>query len=115
MIEQQAKNICKILSDKKAKNITIVDIAHLTIIADKFIICSGQSTTQVKALANHVDEIMDKEFSTPPIRVEGRSEGNWAVLDFGAIIVHIFLEEIRELYSLEKLWSDGVNVKLYEE
>ena len=114
-VNQLTEVICKALSDKKAKNIVIVDIAHLTIVADNFIICSGGSTTQVKALANNLDEILSKDYGIEPLRMEGKTEGKWAVVDYGGVIVHIFLEEVRNLYSLEQLWSDGVNVKTYED
>ena len=104
--------ICKLLDEKKAKDITIVNIEGLTIIADKFIICSARSNTQVKALVDIVDEGMSKE-GYEPLRVEGKQEGRWAVLDYGDVIVHIFYEETRKLYSLEQLWSDGTNVTHY--
>lgn len=104
--------ICKLLDEKKAKDITIVNIEGLTIIADKFVICSARSNTQVKALVDIVDEGMFKE-GYEPLRVEGKQEGRWAVLDYGDVIVHIFYEETRKLYSLEQLWSDGTNVTHY--
>lgn len=104
--------ICKLLDEKKAKDITIVNIEGLTIIADKFVICSARSNTQVKALVDIVDEGMSKE-GHEPLRVEGKQEGRWAVLDYGDVIVHIFYEETRKLYSLEQLWSDGTNVTHY--
>lgn len=115
MNQDWTNEICKLLSDKKALDIVIVDIEHLTCVADKFIICSGRSTTQVKALTDIVDEGMSKNFGVNPLRLEGKSEGRWSVIDYGDIIVHIFHEETRNLYSLEQLWSDGVNVKHYED
>lgn len=104
--------ICKLLDEKKAKDITIVNIEGMTIIADKFVICSARSNTQVKALVDIVDEGMSKE-GYEPLRIEGKQEGRWAVLDYGDVIVHIFYEETRKLYSLEQLWSDGANVTYY--
>ncbi len=112
-MDKLTNDICKLLDDKKATDITIVDIGHLTIVADNFIICSGRSTTQVRALADNVEEGLSKEQQIEPLRVEGKQEGRWAVLDYGDVIVHIFHEEIRELYSLEQLWTDGLNVKKY--
>ena len=106
------QEICKILDSKKAQDIVVVDIRHLTVIADDFIICSGRSTTQVKALANYVDDEMSK-LGREPLRSEGKQEGRWAVVDYGDVIVHIFHEETRRLYSLEQLWSDGSNVTRY--
>lgn len=109
---EKVELICKLLDEKKAKDIVIVDISKLTVIADHFVICSGRSNTQVKALVDIVDEGMSKE-GYEPLRTEGKQEGRWAVLDYGDVIVHIFYEETRNLYSLENLWSDGANVTHY--
>ena len=103
-VQTLTQRICKTLDDKKASDIVIVDIAHLTIVADCFVICSGRSTTQVKGLAGAVE----------PLRVEGVGEGRWAVLDYGGVIVHVFHEETRQMYTLEQLWADGANVTRYE-
>lgn len=113
-IEGLTQRICKLLDDKKAGNIVVVDVGHLTIIADRFIICSGRSTTQVKGLSDVVEEGLSED-GIEPLRKEGKSEGRWAVLDYGGVIVHIFHEETRTLYSLEQLWGDGANVKRYPE
>lgn len=104
--------ICKLLDDKKAIDITLVELTDLTVIADYFVICSARSNTQVKALSDIVEEGMSKA-GVEPLRVEGKQEGRWAVLDYGDIIVHIFYEETRRLYSLESLWSNGANVTHY--
>ena len=87
---------------------------NLTIIADYFIICSARSNTQVRALSDIVEEGMSKA-GVEPLRSEGKQEGRWAVLDYGDVIVHIFYEETRKLYSLETLWSNGANVTHYGE
>ena len=106
------QEICKILDSKKAQDIVVVDIRHLTVIADDFIICSGRSTTQVKALANYVDDEMSK-LGRQPLRSEGKQEGRWAVVDYGDVIVHIFNDETRLFYHLETLWDEGKNVTRY--
>ncbi|MDE7348438.1 MAG: ribosome silencing factor [Clostridia bacterium] len=111
---EKVEFICKLLDDKKAKDIVTVNLENLTIIADCFIICSARSNTQVKALADIVEEGMSK-VGVEPLRVEGKQEGRWAVLDYGDVIVHIFYEETRRLYSLETLWSNGANVTHYGE
>lgn len=111
---EKVELICKLLDDKKAKDIVIVNLENLTIIADYFIICSARSNTQVKALSDIVEEGMSKA-GVEPLRVEGKQEGRWAVLDYGDVIVHIFYEETRNLYSLENLWSNGANVTHYGE
>lgn len=92
----------------------MVNLENLTVIADYFIICSARSNTQVKALSDIVEEGMSKA-GMEPLRAEGKQEGRWAVLDYGDVIVHIFYEETRRLYSLETLWSNGANVTHYGE
>ena len=111
---EKVEFICKLLDDKKAKDIVTVNLENLTVIADYFIICSARSNTQVKALSDIVEEGMSKA-GMEPLRAEGKQEGRWAVLDYGDVIVHIFYEETRRLYSLETLWSNGANVTHYGE
>ncbi|MCX4362369.1 MAG: ribosome silencing factor [Clostridia bacterium] len=111
---EKSQLICSLLDEKKAKDIVVVNLQDLTIIADCFVICSARSNTQVKALADIVEEGMSK-VGVEPLRVEGKQEGRWAVLDYGDVIVHIFYEETRRLYSLENLWSNGANVSYYGE
>ncbi len=113
-VQTLTQRICKTLDDKKASDIVIVDIAHLTIVADCFVICSGRSTTQVKGLAGAVEEELSKQHGIEPLRVEGVGEGRWAVLEYGGVIVHVFHEETRQMYTLEQLWADGANVTRYE-
>lgn len=105
--------ICKILDEKKGADITVLHVEKLTVLADYFIIASGHSSTQVKALADNVYEKL-KEKETPALRTEGFTSGRWAVLDYGSVIVHIFNDESRMFYCLEKLWSDGENLIKYE-
>ena len=111
---EKVEFICTLLDDKKAKDIVTVNLENLTIIADYFIICSARSNTQVRALSDIVEEGMSKQ-GMEPLRAEGKQEGRWAVLDYGDVIVHIFYEETRKLYSLETLWSNGANVTHYSE
>lgn len=105
--------ICKAIADKKGKDIAVIDVANLTIVADYFIIASGKSTTQVKGIANNIDEALSKQ-GLEPLRREGIPEGRWAAIDYGNVIAHIFNEETREIYCLDKLWSDGKNTVKYE-
>lgn len=99
------KNIVKILDDKKAEDIKAIEIRELTIVADCFIIASGTSSTHIKALANEVEDVMDK-MGVKPNHIEGRATG-WIVLDYDTVIVHIFQRESREYYNLERLWQDA--------
>ena len=108
--KEMAELACDALSDKKGSDILTIDIAEKTIIADYFVICSGRSNTQVRALADHVDERFSKA-GMQPLRRDGYGEDRWIVLDYGAIIVHIFHDETRLFYNLERLWDSGTNVK----
>lgn len=102
--EQMVEIIQKSLEDKKAENILALDVKEKTSLADYFIIASGKSTPQVKALADHVDEKMG-EAGFPAKRVDGYGEGRWIVLDYGDVIVHVFHDETRLFYHLERLWE----------
>lgn len=113
--EKKALQICKILSDKKASGIVYIDVESKTSLCDYFVICSGRSSTQVKSLAENLEEKMEKDFALSPRRREGVREGRWAVLDYQDVIVHIFNDEERDFYHLERLWEDGKNLTKYEE
>ncbi len=106
--------ICRELDEHKAFDITVLDVEHLTVMTDYFVICTAKSNKQVKALAEFVEEKLE-EYNIRPSHTDGMTEGKWAVLDYGGVIVHIFNDETRMFYCLEKLWSDGENMKRYEE
>ena len=103
-----ALRIARILYDKKAQDITVLNVAHLTVITDYMVIASGRSALQVKALADDVDDALAMEGVTLRAR-EGQGEGRWIVLDYGTVLVHIFHPEDRRFYHLERLWEDGQN------
>lgn len=94
------------LDSKKAEDIQIIGIKDLTIIAEYFIIANGTSSTHVKTLADEV-EFQLSSCGIKPARTEGYNGGNWIILDYSDIIVHVFHKESREFYKLERLWSDG--------
>lgn len=99
---------------KKAVDLVVLDLGGLTIIADFFIICSGESTTQVRAIADHIE----REFADSGVRprgIEGLDYGHWVLVDYGDIIVHVFEKETREYYALEKLWMDAPLVAVDED
>lgn len=110
---RKTQTICKYLSDKKAYGIVYIDVESKTSLCDYFVICSGRSSTQVKSLAENLEEKMEKECSLSPRRREGVREGRWAVLDYEDVIVHIFNDEERDFYRLERLWEDGKNLTKY--
>lgn len=99
----------KALDDKKGRDIKVLYTADQTTLADYFIICNGTSSTQVRALADAVEEAMSKA-GEEPHHIEGHRGGQWTLLDYSAVVVHVFTEEARECYSLERLWSDAAPV-----
>lgn len=103
---EQVKKLLDVIDSKKAIDTIAIDVADKTIVADWFVICSGSSVIQVKAIC---DEVLDKyeELGLTLRRKEGYSEGRWIVLDFGYILLHIFYPEEREYYNIERLWTDG--------
>ncbi len=116
MTSLELKNaVCKVLSDKKAIDIKSIKVGDLTVVADYFVVCTGRSSTQIKALAEEVEEVLEKEYGERIIRSEGVKDGQWAVVDYGNVMVHIFNSEARENFSLEKLWNNGDNVEIFEE
>ena len=98
------EKICKVLDDHKAQDVVSIDVRGKTEVADYYVIASGRSMTQTRALIEYVEEEMDK-LGVAPIRREGVREGRWAVLDYGDVIVHVFNDETRLFYALENLWS----------
>lgn len=101
----------KALDSKKGLDIKVLETGHLTTLADYFVLCSATSTTQIKALSDVCEKEL-KEAGEPPHHVEGHRGGIWILLDFSSVVVHIFNEEAREFYDLERLWSDATPVDL---
>lgn len=105
------KRIAEILDSKKAENVELLNVIELTTLAECFVIASGNSSTQVAALADEVEDQMTK-LGIEPHHVEGgRGNTNWILLDYDGVIVHIFHKEAREFYNLDKLWSDAEKVE----
>jgi len=100
-----------ILDDRKAENIEVLKISELTTIADYFVICNGNSSTQVKALCDNVTE-KTSEMGIEPLRIEGYDSAAWILVDYGSVVVHIFKTDMRDFYSLDRLWGDGEKVTL---
>ncbi len=95
--------------DKKAKDVLILDLRGLTIIADYFVICSGESTTHVRAIVEGVEE-KSKRLGLKHPGIEGLDYSHWVLMDFGDVIVHIFEDRTRDYYELEKLWMDAERI-----
>lgn len=104
--QELSTRIASILSDKKGTDIEIIKVSEITTIADFFVICTGSSSTQVRAFADEV-EFKLKQSGVLPDHIEGRDTRSWIVLDYQSVVVHIFDPEAREYYDLERLWADG--------
>ncbi len=98
--------------DKKALDVKVLEIGKISSIADYLVLASGQSDKQTQAIAESVRLGLKKFGKT--LAVEGLKEGNWVVIDYGDVIVHVFREEIRRYYDLDSIWSDAVSVKIPE-
>ena len=104
------QKIVEVLEDKKARGIVVIDVANVTILADLFIICNGTSSTHIRALADEVEKTLRKDHEVRIGRKEGYNSARWILLDYGDVVVHIFHEEDRRFYDIERLWSDGTVV-----
>lgn len=106
----QSKEMTRIaieaLEDKKATDIKIIDIEHISTLADYFIIASGTNRNQVQAMSDNVEEALSKA-GYEPKQIEGYQNANWVLMDYGDIVLHLFDEENRLFYDLERIWRDG--------
>ena len=113
----QSKEMTKLaiaaLEDKKANDVRVIDIAGVSVIADYFVIASGSNTNQVQAMADSVREALGR-VGHEPRQVEGYGSANWILMDYQDIIVHIFSDESRTFYDLERIWRDGKEVSVGE-
>ena len=110
--QELIEKICNAALDKKADNVVVMDIAELTVVADNFIICSGSSKAQVKAISDNIEEQLKKVGETSN-KIDGYNEARWIVLDYADVLVHVFYEEDTQFYNLERLWNNGNNVYVY--
>lgn len=106
-IQEISQAICKAASDKKASDIVVMDMQGLSSSTDYFVICSANTATQVRAIADNIEEELAKE-GVAFDHKEGYREGEWVLLDFGDVVAHVFMQEAREYYALERLWGDEV-------
>ena len=96
----------KAVLGRKAVNVVALDVRQLTSIADVFIICSGRSNRQVSAIADHIVRELRKQ-KIKPLSMEGSVEGQWVLIDYGHVVIHVFFDSVRQFYDLEGLWSDA--------
>jgi len=108
---QKAVLCAREAEERKALNIVLLDVSQLTSFADYFVICSGKSSRQVQGIADHLEGRL-REAGIRPLGTEGLKEGQWVLLDYGEVIVHIFYDPVRGFYDLESLWADARTVHL---
>lgn len=102
---------CKAAFGKKAENPVVLDVRELTSVADFFIILSGRSNRHVRSIGEFVREDLKKK-GKMPLSVEGMHDGQWILLDFGHVIIHVFYEPVRSFYDLEGLWTDAKRIDI---
>ena len=104
---------CKALADKRGKDIVTLYVREKTSLCDYFVLASGSNSSQIRAMGERVEELISREYGIDPTRTEGVRDGRWAVVDYGDVIVHIFNDDTRLFYHLERLWGDGENLEKY--
>ena len=112
--EEKTTLISQIVADKKAMDVVVLDMADASSITDYFVICSGGSQRQVQAIADAIGEQL-KQAGITSLGVEGYREGHWILMDYGDVIVHVFSQETREFYDLERLWANAPKIDLSRE
>ncbi len=108
-----AQEVIKALDAKKGADIRLIEIKDISIIAEYFVFCTGTSSTHVKTLCDELEFHME-QLGEKPIHSEGYASGSWVAMDFASVIVHVFTNETREFYQLEKLWADGKELAIEE-
>ena len=111
--KEVAVQVTKALDEKKGMDIKLLRINDVSSLADYFLICTGTSNTHVKTLCDYAEYTME-QLGEPMLGREGHRGNSWDLLDFGTIVVHVFTEEARQFYALERLWADAENVPLTE-
>jgi ribosome-associated protein len=99
--------------DKKAYDLELLEVGTLTSVADYFLICTGRSDTQVQAIARHIEDNLAR-LGIRPLAVEGLARGQWVLMDYGDVVVHVFYQPVREFYDLEGLWIRAARAELPE-
>ena len=113
--KELALAVCKALADKRGKDIVSLYVREKTDLCDYFIIASGSNAPQIRALGERVAELVERDLGLIPSRTEGVRDGRWAVVDYGDVIVHIFNDETRLFYHLERLWAGDGNIEKFND
>ena len=112
--QQTAKEICEALLEKKGQDVQVLQVERLTELTEYLVICSATSTTQVKALADNVEWRLKYDHETLVHHTEGFESNQWVLMDYGCVVLHVFMPEARKFYNLENMWKDGTPVPLAE-
>ena len=105
------KSVVSVLDEKQARDIQVLQIEELTTLADYFIICSGTSNTHIRTLTDHIERVMDEQ-GVPPHHTEGHRSGTWVLMDYLSVVVHVFTEEARKVYQLDRVWADAKPINM---
>lgn len=105
-----AKTAARLLDEKKAENISVIKIDDISSLADYFVIANGRGSTHVRSLTDELEEKL-KQQDVTPARIEGYRSDNWVLMDYESVVVHVFTQEGRDFYDLDRLWADGQRVE----
>ena len=114
-VRDWARTAAQAASAKGGEETVIIEVGAVLAITDAFVITSGRNTRQVKTIAEEVEARLKADGGIAPLRVEGLSDSKWVLLDYGDLVIHVFLDETREFYDLERLWSDAPRVAWEDE
>ena len=114
-VRQWARTAAQAASAKGGEETVIIEVGAVLAITDAFVITSGRNTRQVKTIAEEVEARLKTDGGITPLRVEGLGDSQWVLLDYGDLVIHVFLDETREFYDLERLWSDAPRVAWEDE
>ena len=106
-----AQRAARAALDKKAADLTVLDVQGVSSVTDYFLVCSGRSTTHLKSITDAIREEL-KEDGVRPLHTEGTTDSGWVLLDYGDVLMHVFLEETRQYYALERLWGDAPSLSV---
>jgi ribosome-associated protein len=114
-VREWARIAARAASAKGGEDTVIIEVGLILAITDAFVITSGRNTRQVKTIAEEVEAKLKAEGEIKPLRIEGLSDSQWVLLDYGDLVIHVFLDETREFYDLERLWADAPRVAWEDE
>ncbi len=108
--KQIAYTIAEAADDKKAQDIVLLKVAEVSYLTDYFVVVTGFSKPQLRAICDSIEQQIAENFEREPIRIEGKTDGRWVLIDYGEVIVHVFLPEEREFYNLEAFWGHAERI-----